>query len=163
ILRADIGADVASLDRAVKQGSDRLGETLEGKGGQLRWGTAGGKRQRRGHALLGGDELHIGAQPAAQRVDRRSLALQLLAELLDLAAIDGLIERLARRKMAIERADADAGFARDRFQARIRAAGAEYGLGRLQHAVAIPQRVGARLAGALCGANFHPGRLVTSS
>src|SRR6185312_7963917 len=130
ILRADIGADVASLDRAVKQGSDRLGETLEGKGGQLRWGTAGGKRQRRGHALLGGDELHIGAQPAAQRVDRRSLALQLLgqlAELLDLAAIDRLIERLARRKMAIERADADAGFARDRFQARIRAAGAEYG------------------------------------
>ena len=33
--------------------------------------------------------------------------------------------------------------------------------GRLQDAVAVAQRVGARLAGAFCGAIFHPKRLVT--
>ena len=118
-----------------------------------------GERERRRHALLGGDELDIGAQPAAQRLDRRRFALQLLgelAELLDLAAIDRLVTaprasgngdracRCRRRRVA-----------RHRLQARVRAAGAEHGLRRLQHALAVAQRIGARLSRGLCGPICH--------
>ena len=58
-----------------------------------------------------------------KRFDRRRLVLQLFRkfdELLDLAAIDGLEQRLARREMAVERADADPGASRHRLQAGVR-------------------------------------------
>ena len=65
------------------------------------------------------------------------------AELLHLAPIDRLEQRLARREVAIERPDADPGPFRHGLQARLRAAGAEHGLRSLQHALAIADRVGA--------------------
>ena len=70
-----------------------------------------------------------------------------IAEVFDLEAIDRFIEGLARRKVAIERADADAGKARYGLQTRVAAAGAEYGLRRFQHALAIAHGIGAGLAG----------------
>ena len=53
-------------------------------------------------------------------------------ELVDLVAVDGLEQRLARREMAIERADADPGRAGHRLEAGVRAAGAEHVARRLQ-------------------------------
>ena len=153
VFRADIGADLAGGDGAVQQRADRLGQAIERKGGEFRRALHR-KRQRRRHALLGGDELDIGAQPAPQGVDRIGFALQLLgqfAELLHLAPIDGLEQGLAGREVAIERADADAGASRHGLQARVRPAGAEHGLRGLQHALAIAHRVGAGLANGCCG------------
>src|SRR5262249_39718782 len=109
---------------------------------------------RRHHSLLRRDELDVGLQPATQRVDGFGLALQLLcefAELLDLAPIDGLEQRLARREVTIERTDTDTGPLGDRFKTRVRAARAEDRLRRFQHALAIADCVGARPPGRLCG------------
>ena len=80
--------------------------------------------------------------------------------MVDLMAIDSLEQRLARREMPIERADPDAGLARDRLQAGLRAAGAED--------LASPPRAGSsrlriesarslRLVFALSGAHFISG------
>ena len=60
--------------------------------------------------------------------------------------------------MAVERADADSGAARHRFQAGVRAAGAEDGLGGLQQALAVANRIGARPSG-VCGDISHEIRL----
>ena len=58
------------------------------------------------------------------KVDRHGRAMACeIGELLDLAAIDGLIQCLAGREMSVERADADAGLPRDGFQASLTAAG----------------------------------------
>ena len=107
-----------------------------------------GERQCGGHALLGGDELDIGSQPAAQGIDGRGSHLQLFRqfdELLHLAAIDCLEQILTRREVAVERPDADAGPSGHGLQARVRTARAEHGLCRLQHALAIANRIGAWL------------------
>jgi len=96
-------------------------------------------------------------QPAPQRLDRVLFILQLLgqlAELLDLAPVHRLEQILARRKMAVERADADAGAFCDGLQARFGAAGAEHGFGRFEHALAIAHGVGAGLSG-LVGVVIH--------
>ena len=98
-------------------------------------------------------------QPAAQRLDRLGLVLQLLgqfAELLHLAPIDGLEQGLARREVPIERADADTGPSRHGLQARVGAAGAEHRLRRLQHALAVADRVGAGLSNMFGGLICHP-------
>ena len=84
-----------------------------------------------------------------KRFDRRSFGLQLfgeIGELLDLAPIDRLEQRLAGREMPVQRADADAGVPRHGLQAGIWAAGAEHRFCRLQHPLAIADRIGARLA-----------------
>src|SRR5437762_1388586 len=83
----------------------------------------------------------------AQPVDGRGLVPQWsrqLDELLHLAAIDCLEQRLARREMAVKRADADPGAARHGLQAGLRAAGTEDRLRGLQQALAVANRVGAR-------------------
>ena len=98
-----------------------------------------------------------------ERLDWRGFALQVLRqlpELLHLPAIDGLEQRLARRKVAVERADADTGPPRHGFEARLRAAGAEDRLRRFQHALAIAERVGAGLAEGFRGLISHGVRLV---
>ena len=88
-----------------------------------------------------------------------AVALQLLgkfAELLDLASVHGFEQRLARREMAVERADADAGAFCHGLQARLRTAGAEHGLRSLQHALAIAHRIRAGLANMSVGTFCHP-------
>ena len=64
-----------------------------------------------------------------------------LAELLDLAPVDGFIQRLAGGEVAIERADADAGAPGDVFQRRVRPAFRERRLRRRQQPLAVPQAV----------------------
>ena len=64
--------------------------------------------------------------------------------MVDFAAIDRLEQGLAGREMAIEGADADAGAARHRLEARVRAAGAEHRFRCLEHPLAIANRIGAR-------------------
>jgi hypothetical protein len=117
-----------------------------------------GERQRSRHALLGGNELDIGSQPATQGVDRISLALQLfrqLTELLYLAPIDRLKQGLASREVTVKRPDADTGSSCDSLQARVRTTGAEDSLRGLQHALAIANRIGAGLANNFCGPICH--------
>jgi hypothetical protein len=85
---------------------------------------------------------------------QRRLAFQLfrqLAELLYLASIDGLEQRLAGREVAIKRPDADPGSSCHRLQTCVRAASAEDGLCCLQNALAIANRIGAGLANGCCG------------
>src|ERR1700722_17033497 len=157
VFRTDIGADFAGRDGAVQQGTDGLGQTIERKSGQLRRALHR-KRQRRRHALLGGDEFDIGSQPAPQGIDWIGLALQRFrqfAELLHLAPVDGLEQRLTRREVTIERPDADPGPSRHSLKARLGAAGAEHGFRSLQHALAIADRVGARLSNHCCGGSYH--------
>jgi hypothetical protein len=60
--------------------------------------------------------------------------------------------------MAVKRADADASRARDGFEARFGAAGAEHGFCRLKDAFAIPNSVGARLARRFLVQGFETGR-----
>ena len=73
-----------------------------------------------------------------------------LGQLVDLAAIDRLEQGLARREVAVERADADAGPPGDGLQARVRAAGAENPGSRLEQPLAVADRIGARLARNIC-------------
>ena len=76
-----------------------------------------------------------------------------LGELFDLAAIDRLEQRLARREMAVERCRCRPRPGAPPPRGWPRAAGAEDGLRRLEHALAIAHRVGAgpaRLPGGLC-------------
>ncbi len=106
-----------------------------------------GEGQSRRHALLGGDELDIGPQPAPQRIHGRGLALQLLrqiAELLDLAPVDRLEQSFAGGEVAVQRADADTGLSCDRFEARVRAAGAEDDLCRFENALPVANGISAR-------------------
>jgi hypothetical protein len=72
-------------------------------------------------------------------------------ELLHLAPIDRLEQVLAGREVAIQRADADPGAFCHGLQARLRTAGAEHGLGGLQHALAIADRIGAGLSDGFYG------------
>ena len=123
-----------------------------------------GKRQRRQHALLGGNEFDIGSQPATQRVDGLSLALQRFrqfAELLHFAPIHRLEQGLASREVAVQRPDADTGASCHGLQARVRTAGAEHNLGSLQHALAIANRIGAGSANSFCGLICHQNNLIT--
>ena len=55
------------------------------------------------------------------RWQRCEQAFRALGQLLDLAAIDRLDDRAARRKVTVQRADADAGAAGDLIQADVRA------------------------------------------
>ena len=77
------------------------------------------------------------------------LFLQLLGQigkLLHLAAVHRLEQGLARREMAVKRADADAGGLRDGFEAGIRATGAEHDFRSFENTFAVPHGVGARLS-----------------
>ena len=109
----------------------------------------GGKRERRRHALFRGNELHIRAHPVPERLDRLHLLFQLfgqIGKMLHFAAIHRFEQGFARGEMPVERADADAGGSRDGFEARIRTAGAEHRFCRLEHALAVANRIGARLS-----------------
>ena len=80
------------------------------------------------HAFLGGDKTDIGMQPPAQRLDRlgvRGQSFGKLGQLVDFVAIDRLEQGFTRRKMPIERADADTSLPCHRFQAGLWPAGAE--------------------------------------
>ena len=88
-------------------------------------------------------------EPAPQRLQRRRLGSERDGEidkLVDLAAVDSLEQRLARREMAIERADADPGGAGHGLEARIRPAGAEHVARRGKQQVPVSQRIRARFA-----------------
>src|ERR1700722_467473 len=157
VFGADVRADFAGCDGTVQQGADGFGQTIERKSGQLRRALHR-KRKRRRHALLGCDELDIGSQPAPQGINCIGLALQRFrqfAELLHLAPVDGLEQRLTCRKVAIKRPDADPGPSRHSLEARLGAAGAEHGFRSLQHTLAITDRVGARFSNHCCGGSYH--------
>ena len=84
-----------------------------------------------------------------QRLARRQgrgQAIRRISQLLDLAAVDRLDNRVAGRKVAVEGADADAGPPRDLVQADLGSGAGERRLRRLEQKVAVAQRVGARLA-----------------
>ena len=87
--------------------------------------------------------------PSTQRLDRLLLFLQPFGEigqLLDLVAVNALEQGFACGKMAVKGADPDTGRSRDGFETRFRSAGAEHGPGGLEHPLAVPQRVDARLS-----------------
>ena len=151
VFRADVVTNLAGRDRPVQKGGDCPSEPIERIGEQFRI-LVGGQRQRRRHALFCGNEFHIRAQPAPQRVDGLRLLLELfgqIGKLLHLAAVHRLEQRFARGEMPVKRADAHAGGARDRFEACVRAAGAENRLCRLEHTLAIADGIDARLSHAL--------------
>jgi hypothetical protein len=92
-------------------------------------------------------------QPAAQSFDRRRFAgepLRELGELIDFAPIDRLEQDFAGREVSIERSDPDPGALRHGFEAGVGPAGAEDVSRRLEQALAIANRVGARLARGVC-------------
>ena len=60
-----------------------------------------------------------------------------------------LEQRLARREMPVERADADAGSSGDRLEAGVGPARAEDGGRRFEQQLAVAHRIGARTAGGL--------------
>ena len=73
--------------------------------------------------------------PGAQRLRRGQgigEARRGVGQVLDLAAIDRLHDRVARREVAIKRADPDIGATRDLFEARLRPHFRERRLGRLK-------------------------------
>ena len=87
--------------------------------------------------------------PGAQRLRRGQgfgEARRGVGQLLDLAAIDRLDDRVAGREVAVKRADPDIGPARDLFEARLRPHFRERRLGRLKQTVAVALGVGAGLA-----------------
>jgi len=141
----DTGAYLACGDSPLKQ---EAGCFLEPRGRacvEFRE-TGYGKRQRRGHTLLGCDELDNRAHPAAQSLHRRSLVFQPLRELpqlLHFMLIDGLVQSFTGGKVAVERSDSDSGAPRHGFEARIRAARAENRLRGRKQALAIADRIGA--------------------
>ena len=79
-----------------------------------------------------------------------SEALRKLAELIDFTPIHSLEQGLARREMTIERSYADAGALRHSFEAGVGAAGAEDVGRRIEQALAIADRIRARLAHEIC-------------
>ena len=99
-------------------------------------------RPRRYSHAASGAALRVGGASAARVFGE-------FYKLIDLTAIDGLKDVLARREMAVERADADAGLARHGFEAGIRAARVEHVTRRDKQPVAIAQRIRARLAACL--------------
>ena len=78
-----------------------------------------------------------------------------IGQVIHFAAIHRLEQRLAGREVPVQRADADAGPLRHRLQAGIRAAGAEHRLRRLEHTLAVAQRVRARPSRHLCRGLRH--------
>ena len=97
-------------------------------------------------------------QPCAQRFRRMPVLGQLfgeVAEMVHLMAINRLEQGLARREMPVERADADACLTRNRFQARLRAAGAEDLRRRFEQKLAVADRIGARLRWVLAVSGSH--------
>ena len=156
VLGADVGADHAGRNGPVEQPADRLCQTFERMGVQIRR-TVNRELQRSHHAFLGRDELDIGAKPAPQCLERIGLLPQLLreiAELLHLTTVDRLEQGFARRKVTVERADPHAGTFRHRLQARFRAAGAEHRLRSLQQPFTIANGIGTgsaeRRLGTIC-------------
>ncbi len=109
-----IGADYASL----------LGSFEQGLAGAVDGAAAGGEdlgvavdvgEQVLGEGALGGGEADELVQPAAQCLPGRQVfvALDGAADVLDALQIDGFEQVLASGEVAVERADADAGAARD--------------------------------------------------
>ena len=109
----------------------------------------GGKRQRRHHALFGGDEPYVGMHPLPDSFERRDFAGEPFgefAELIHFVPIDRLEQRLAGREVTVERSDADAGGFRYGFEAGVRAASAENVGGHFEQPLAVALGVYARLA-----------------
>ena len=87
--------------------------------------------------------------PGAQRLRRRQgfdQARRGVGQLLNLAAIDRLDDRVAGREVTVKRADPDTRPPRDLFEARLRPHFRERRLGRLEQPVAVALGVGAGLA-----------------
>jgi hypothetical protein len=74
-------------------------------------------------------------------------ALGIRREAVQRVAVDLLDQRIAGRKMPVERADSDTRRPRDLIQAGRGAGLGEARLGRVQQALTVALRVGARLAG----------------
>ena len=84
-----------------------------------------------------------------QRIDGLRLLFQPLGQvckLLDLAAIHGLKQGFASRKMPVKGADADAGLPGDGLEACLGATGTENRFSSLKHPLAVPNGIDARLS-----------------
>ena len=79
----------------------------------------------------------------------------------DIAEAELWMGALALVRLHAIESDADTGPLRHRLQARVRTAGAEHGLGGLQHALTIADRVGAGSAKCCCGRSCHLTNLIT--
>src|SRR6202158_2865448 len=157
LLWTDVRPYPAGHYRASEQRADCFGQAIERKRREIRR-AVNRKRQRGGHALLGGDELDIGSQPAAQGIDGRGRILQCFCqfdELLHLAAIDCFEHILTRREVAVERTDADTCLFSDGLQASFPTARAEHRFCGRQHSLAIANRIGARPPNRVCRLFCH--------
>ena len=144
----DIGADLAgggrSLEKRAKGGPESLVEVsrqvVEGRISRV---------QGLGEPAFGGDEGRVALHPSRQgleglvlgRQDRRGIGAGV-----DFTTEDGGDQIRALRKVAIDRADADAGLLGDLPHRRVHARGREHRHGRLQQRVEIALRVGAHAA-----------------
>ena len=84
-----------------------------------------------------------------ERLDRLRLLFQLLGQigkLLHFAAVHRFEQGFAGGEMPVEGADAHTGCARDGLEAGLGTTGAENLFCRLKHALAVPNRIGARLS-----------------
>ena len=61
---------LAGRYRAIEQGANAFGQPIECNHRDIRR-AMNGQRERGGHAPLGGDELDVGSQPTARRIDGR--------------------------------------------------------------------------------------------
>ncbi len=148
IFRADVVADFARRDRSVQQSSDRPRQPIERICEKFRVFVRS-KRKRCRHSLFRGNEPYIRAHPLPQRLDRLRLLFQLfgqIGKLLHFATVHRFEQGFARGEMPVEGADADPGSSGYGFEARLRTPGTENRFGGLKHALAVPNRVGARLS-----------------
>jgi MFS transporter len=115
VARLEVGANRAGSLRGLEHAGHRLAERVLAVPPERLGLPVDRRLQRRGQAGTLDDEPH-------QRLLRRQLLRErarLARELLDLAALDGLSEHVARREVPIERAGADAGALGDVVQRRV--------------------------------------------
>lgn len=146
VLRTDIVTNLARRCRPLQQISKRAAEALERMRGQGR-GFVHSERQRRRHALLGRDKLHVCVQPAAQRLDSGGIGFQLLGEidqLIHLAPIDRFKQSFASGKVPVQGPDPDARTPGNGLETRVRAADIENCLGSLQDPFAVASGISTR-------------------
>jgi hypothetical protein len=122
VARLEVGANRAGGLRGLEHAGHRLAERVLAVPPERLGLPVDRRLQRRGQAGTLDDEPHLRAHPLTQRLLRRQLLRErarLARELLDLAALDGLSEHVARREVPVERAGADAGALGDVVQRRV--------------------------------------------
>ncbi len=119
IERVNSETDLAAGDGVIDQHRDRfLGLRT---GGRIKVGRSADERvERFGHPVLGRHIVHEQEHPLAQSFHRGIFVGEVRSgghKLFGLVTVDGLNEGIARREMAIERANSDIGGARDLLKA----------------------------------------------